>query len=57
MGLSKKSQKSLIWKVGALILVTSFVLMIILNIHPGIVIAILLLLALFLPIKNEEESE
>nr|WP_235867559.1 chromate transporter [Ureibacillus chungkukjangi] len=49
----KKSKKSLGWKIGAIILAASFVAMILLSIHPGIVIAILLILALALPIKKE----
>lgn len=49
----KKSKKSLGWKIGSIILAASFVAMILLGIHPGIVIAVLLILALALPIKKE----
>lgn len=52
----KKSQKSLGWVKGAIILVASGVSMILFHIHPGIVIAVLLLLALFLPFKKEEDG-
>lgn len=51
-----KSKKSLGWKVGLIILIASFICMVLLDIHPGIVIAVLLLLALFLPIKKSKEE-
>ena len=53
----KKSQKSLGWTVALVMLISSFIAMIVLNIHPGIVIAILLALALFLPVKNGGQSK
>jgi len=53
----KKSKKILGWKIGSIILIASFVAMILLGIHPGIVIAVLLVLALSLPIKKKEEKE
>lgn len=53
----KKSKKQLGWKIGAIILIPSFIAMIVLGIHPGIVIAILLILALALPIKKKEGAE
>ena len=52
-----KSKKSLGWKIGAIILLASFLAMIILGLHPGIVIAVLLVLALSLPIKKEEANK
>lgn len=48
-----KSKKSLGWKIGSIILIASFTAMILLGVHPGIVIAVLLVLALALPIKGE----
>jgi len=53
----KKSKKILGWKIGSIILIASFVAMILLGIHPGIVIAVLLVLALSLPIKKKEAKE
>ncbi|BDH60230.1 putative transporter YwrA [Lysinibacillus sp. PLM2] len=53
----KKSKKSLGWVKGTVILVASAVSMILFHIHPGIVIGVLLLLALFLPIKKEGKAE
>ena len=52
----KKAQKSLGWKIGGLILVISFVAMILLGIHPGIVIVALLVLALTLPAKKGDKA-
>lgn len=49
----KKAQKSLGWKVGGIILVLSFIAMILLGVHPGIVIVVLLVLAFTLPVKKE----
>ena len=51
-----KSKKSLGWKIGSVILILSFIAMILLKVHPGIVIGILLILALALPIKKEESK-
>ena len=53
----KKSKKSLGWKIGSIILVASFLAIILLGIHPGIVIAVLLILALSLPIKKEGDGK
>ncbi|SOC11215.1 chromate transporter [Ureibacillus xyleni] len=53
----KKSKTSLGWKVGTIILVGSFIGMVLLRLHPGIIIATLLLLALFLPLKKREDGE
>nr|WP_235863352.1 chromate transporter [Ureibacillus sinduriensis] len=50
----KKSKKSLGWKTGFLILLPSFIAMMLLGLHPGIVIAVLLVLAVALPIKKKE---
>lgn len=49
----KKGKKSLGWKVGSLIFVASAVALYI-GVHPGIIVGILLALALFLPVKEEE---
>lgn len=51
----KKSKKSLGWKTGSLILLASFIAMMLLDLHPGIVIAVLLVLAVALPIKKMGE--
>lgn len=53
----KKAKKALGWKVGLIILVAAFICMILLRLHPGIIIGVLLLLALFLPIKNEDGEQ
>lgn len=53
----KKSKKSLGWKKGTIILIPSFIAMVLLGIHPGIVIGGLLILALVLPIKKEEGGQ
>lgn len=52
----KKSKASLGIKIAALIFTISFIAIILLNIHPGIVIFILLVLALALPVKGGQES-
>ena len=49
----KKSKKALGWKVGSTILIGSFICMVLLELHPGIIIGVLLILALFLPIKEK----
>lgn len=49
----KKSKTALGWKAGLLILVASFIPMILLGINAGIVIGVLLVLALFLPVRGE----
>lgn len=51
-----KSQKSLGWKLSGLILGISFITIILLNIHPGIVVIALLLFALLLPVKRSHET-
>lgn len=48
----KKSQKALGWKIGGIIFILSFITMILLGVHPGIVIIVLLVLALALPAKK-----
>ena len=52
----KKGKASLGWQKGALILVLSIVAMWVLRIHPGIIIALLLIIALVLPVKKEDEK-
>ncbi|WP_346235249.1 chromate transporter [Lysinibacillus telephonicus] len=53
----KKAKKTLGWKIGTIIFVASFICMILLRMHPGIIIGVLLLLALCLPIKKQEDDE
>lgn len=53
----KKSKESLGWIVGGIILAISLVGMIVLKIHPGILIAALLVIALLLPVKKEESKD
>ncbi|ATP41771.1 chromate transporter [Solibacillus sp. R5-41] len=52
----KKAKTSLGIKIAGLIFIVSFVAMVPLNIHPGIVISILLILAFALPVKGEKAS-
>ena len=52
----KKSKTSLGVKIAGIIFVISFIAIIILKIHPGIVIASLLVLALALPVKGGKQS-
>lgn len=52
----KKSKVSLGMKTASIIFVISFIAIIILHIHPGIVIAVLLILALALPVKGGKAS-
>lgn len=52
----KKSKASLGIKLAAIIFIVSFLAIIILNIHPGFVIATLLIIALALPVKGGNES-
>lgn len=52
----KKSKAGLGWKTGMLLLVGSFILMEVLQIHPGIVIGILLISALLAPNKKEKQK-
>jgi chromate transporter len=52
----KKGKASLGWKKGAIILVLSMIAMWVLRVHPGIVIAALLIIAFVLPVKKEDEK-
>ncbi|PZX05606.1 chromate transporter [Psychrobacillus insolitus] len=49
----KNAKDGLGWKIGALILIVSFILMEVLNMHPGIVIGLLLAVALLTPRKKK----
>lgn len=51
----KKSKAKLGWKIGTVILVLSLLALFVLNIHPGILIAGLLVAAFILPIRKEVE--
>lgn len=51
--LMKNTRKSLGWIKGGGIIVVATLALVVLEIHPGIVVAITLLLALFLPVKKE----
>lgn len=51
----KKSNKALGFKISALIFIVSFVAIAFLNIHPGFIIATLLILALTLPVKGGKQ--
>ena len=52
----KKTKASLGIKIGSIIFIISFIAIIILGIHPGFVIAVLLILALTLPVKGGKHS-
>ncbi|MEK4627249.1 MAG: chromate transporter [Solibacillus sp.] len=52
----KKSKASLGIKIASVIFIFSFVGIVLLNIHPGIIIAALLVLAFALPVKREEDA-
>lgn len=52
----KKGKTSLGWLKGGIILALSLVVMWVLQIHPGIVIAVLLVVAFALPVKKEDEQ-
>ena len=52
----KKSKASLGIKISGIIFIISFIAIMILKIHPGIVIASLLILAFVLPVKGGKES-
>lgn len=52
LDLMKKTKKSFGWLKGASVLVASMLAIIYLDIHPGIVVAIALLLAVLLPVKK-----
>ena len=49
----KNAKDGLGWKIGALILIVSFILMEVLNMHPGIVIGLLLAAVLLTPRKKK----
>lgn len=49
----KNAKEGLGWKIGALILIVSFILMEVLNMHPGIVIGLLLAAVLLTPRKKK----
>jgi chromate transporter len=50
----KKAKDGLGWKIGFTLFAISFILMEILNIHPGLVVGMLLVLALVLPVHKKE---
>lgn len=52
----KKGKTSLGWLKGGIILALSFIVMWVLQIHPGIVIAVLLVVAFAIPVKKEGEQ-
>ena len=52
----KKGKASLGWQKGLLILALAFVAMWLLHIHPGIVIALILIIAFALPVKKEDKE-
>lgn len=56
-GFFKKAKSGLGWKNAIILLVASFIAIIVLKIHPGVVIGVLLIGALVLPVKNREKSE
>ncbi|WP_249870324.1 chromate transporter [Oceanobacillus saliphilus] len=53
---AKKAGKGFGWGKALLMIIIVFILLQMLNIHPGIVIAVLLILALSLPVKNSNED-
>ncbi|CAG7651833.1 hypothetical protein PAESOLCIP111_06400 [Paenibacillus solanacearum] len=56
LDLMKKTKKSLGWLKGGILLVATVVCIFALHIHPGFVVGVTLLLALFLPVKKGERS-
>lgn len=52
----EKSKEGLGWRTSLFLLITSFLLMGLLNIHPGIVISALLVFALLSPAKETDEK-
>ena len=50
----KKAKDGLGWKLGTIILILSAIFIIILNIHPGIVVGLLLIIALVAPDKKQK---
>ncbi len=52
----KKAKDGLGWKIGFILLAVSFILMEILNIHPGLVVGLLLILAFVLPVHKKETN-
>src|SRR3954447_17471708 len=53
-GFLKKTKNGLGWKLGVILLVASFIAIEVVNIHPGIVIAVLLVAALVTPDKKNK---
>lgn len=56
-GFLKKSKTGLGWKNSVVLLAASFLAIVVLQIHPGVVIGTLLVGALVIPVKNKGESE
>ena len=52
----KKGKTSLGWQNGAIILFSSMIAIWLLHVHPGIVIATILVIAFVLPVKKEDEK-
>ena len=52
-----KAKDGLGWKMGFLLLAISFLMIEILNIHPGLVIGLLLILALVLPVQKKDKGK
>jgi chromate transporter len=53
----KKTKNGLGWKTGSLLLVGSFVAIEILNVHPGLVVGVLLVAALVMPEKKSKKPD
>lgn len=51
----KKTKDGLGWKLGGILLVGSFILIEIINWHPGLVVGLLLLAAFAMPVKKNEK--
>ena len=52
----KKAKNGLGWKNGSILLIGSFICIVVLQIHPGIVIGLLLIGALVLPEKKRKSE-
>ena len=52
----KKAKNGLGWKIGSILLIGSFICIVVLGIHPGIVIGLLLIGALVLPEKKRKSE-
>ena len=52
----KKAKNGLGWKIGSILLIGSFICIVVLRIHPGIVIGLLLIGALVLPEKKRKSE-